>query len=57
MLARHPEIARAGFYPALVLCDTQGIERGHIEGTGGPRDWPPLLYICFSRLRRGDAAA
>ena len=57
MLARHPEIADAGLYPALVLCDAQRVERNYVDGAGGPRNWPPLLYVCFSRLRRGDAAA
>jgi ankyrin repeat protein len=63
MLARHPGIAGAGFYTALVLGDAQPVERAlsaspAIANTkGGPREWEPLLYVCFSRLAKGDPAA
>jgi ankyrin repeat protein len=69
MLAQHPEIARAGLYVALVLGDAANVERAigespeMVEAKGGPRDWEPLPYVCFSRFaaarsgRAGDLAA
>jgi ankyrin repeat protein len=65
MLRRHPEIASAGIFPALVLGDVRRVERALTESVqiatakGGPRDWQPLLYVCFSRFANGrsDRAA
>ncbi len=58
MLARHPEIARAGFYAALVRGDLPRVQENTVNAKGGPRDWEPLLYVCFSRLASdADAAA
>ena len=64
MLAEHPEAADAGLYAALVLGDFERVaevfrenpERVHIKG--GPREWEPLLYVCFSRFasRRSSRA-
>lgn len=60
ILARHPEIAGAGFHAALVLGDVKRVQRALKESPsmavvkGGPRDWEPLLYVCFTRL--GSAA-
>ncbi len=57
--ARHPEIAAAGLYPALVLADVEGIAGADPNAKGGPRNWEPLLYVCFSRIagsRAADAA-
>lgn len=56
MLVRHPEIAHAGLYTALVLGDAGRV--GHAlrerpsfaSEKGGPRGWEPLLYVCFSRF-------
>ena len=62
MLARHPEIADAGFYTALVLGDARRLERALGESPaiatakGGPRDWEPLLYVCFSRFANGKSS-
>jgi ankyrin repeat protein len=56
MLARHPGIAGAGLYPALVLGDVQRAEPAPVTTKGGPREWEPLLYVCFSRLAHGDLA-
>ncbi len=56
MLARHPAIAGAGFVVALVLGDLQRVERmigaspALVHAKGGPKNWQPLLYVCFSRF-------
>jgi len=56
MLDRHPALADAGFYTALLLGGRTRVERALAErpslatAKGGPRDWPPLLYVCFSRF-------
>ena len=46
-LARHPEIASAGLYAALVLGDRERVPAGVSMAKGGPRNWEPLLYVCF----------
>jgi len=62
LLALHPKIARASFYAALVLGDAEEVETrlaekpGLATGRGGPRDWEPLLYICYTSLHRGAGA-
>jgi hypothetical protein len=56
MLAAQPRIAGAGLHIALVLGDWERVERALTETPalagvgGGPRDWQPLLYVCFSRF-------
>ena len=61
LLARHPAIATASIYTALVLADAASVEarlRSHPElatQAGGPQDWEPLLYACHTSLHKGDA--
>jgi ankyrin repeat protein len=56
LLARHPEIAGADIYTAVVCGDAERVARILAERPrapaepGGPRDWPPLLYLCNARL-------
>jgi ankyrin repeat protein len=56
MLTAHPKIEQAGFYVDLVLGNAQRIEAVLNEmpalatKPGGPRNWEPLLYVCFSRF-------
>ena len=56
MLAKHPEIERAGLHVSLVLGDLERVRRAVEESPallstkGGPRNWQPLLYVCFSRF-------
>jgi hypothetical protein len=56
MLARHAEVAGVGFYVALVVGHGSRIECALGESPelatakGGPRNWEPLLYVCFSRF-------
>jgi hypothetical protein len=60
-LAAHPEIARAGFYTALVLGDVDRVRQALDETPalavtkGGPRQWEPLLYVCFSLFANGKS--
>lgn len=56
LLARHPEIARHHFLTAVVCGDADEVERVLAERPaaateiGGPRGWPPLLYLCSTRF-------
>jgi len=62
MLARHPTIAGAGFFVALVLGDVARVERAIgdspalVTSKGGPKNWQPLLYACFSRFAGARSA-
>ena len=58
LLDRHPEIARAAIWTA-VACGRPGGSRAPARGRaqcgvrgGGPRGWPPLLYLCSARLAK-----
>lgn len=62
LLARHPEIAGGSIHAAAAAGDGDGVadwvaKRPHLSrSVGGPFDWEPLLYLCYSRLddrRRG----
>jgi uncharacterized protein len=56
LLQRHPEIARNSIYTAVVCSDLEAVQRllaAHPDAAstpGGPREWPPLLYLCSTRL-------
>ena len=56
ILNDHPELRRAGFHCALILGDAAHVQQYLAEtpalakGQGRPRNWEPLLYVCFSRL-------
>lgn len=62
MLAKHADIANAGLYAALVLGDFERAEEAFKENPkrvgikGGPREWEPLLYVCFSRFASGKSS-
>src|SRR5262249_18959175 len=52
MLAEHPELARANIYTASAAGDADA-ERGMLtlaNTKGGPYEWEPLLYACYSRV-------
>jgi ankyrin repeat protein len=58
MLTEHPELAQASIYAAAVVGDV-GYARSVLQGgqnpreasrPGGPYQWEPLLYACYSRL-------
>jgi ankyrin repeat protein len=61
LLKRHPDIARHSIYTAVVCGELAAVERllagdpGAASRRGGPRDWPPLLYLCSTRLARPAA--
>jgi ankyrin repeat protein len=54
LLARHPEIGNTDFHAALVLGRADVATRAlaaapHLAtAAGGPRGWPPLLYVCHT---------
>lgn len=62
LLALHPGIADASFHTALVLGDAARVDAQLTERpalateSGGPRDWPPLLYVCHTALGFGPAS-
>ena len=55
ILARHPALAHAGFFTALVLGDLPRVEQAIADrpslatANAGPSNVPPLVYVCFSR--------
>jgi len=61
LLARHPDIAHAGLYVALVSGDVKRVDAVVSQSPaialtkGGPRNWEPLLYVCFSRFAGGGS--
>lgn len=56
LLRRHPEIVPDSIYTAVVCGDLEEAERllaprpQAASTPGGPRGWPPLLYLCSARL-------
>jgi uncharacterized protein len=56
LLERHPELARANIYTAVTCGEIDEVERiitarpSAVAESGGPRDWPPLLYLCNARF-------
>jgi len=61
ILSKHPKIADAGFYVALVLGHHQQADRVLSEtpsltnAKSGPQNCEPLVYLCFSRYARGGS--
>jgi ankyrin repeat protein len=56
ILTQHPAIAEAGFHVALVLGNVKEVERTLTKGRGGPRNWEPILYVCFSRYAHANSS-
>ena len=56
LLTRQPELSLHHFLTALVCGNVDEVERALAERpavateVGGPRGWPPLLYVCSTRL-------
>ena len=56
MLAETPGISGASPWAAAAAFDVEALGqltrgcRKRRRPPGGPRDWPPLLYLCFSRV-------
>ena len=58
LLRAEPRLAHADIYAAAVVADVETIRRLVTADPllanrpGGPRNWPPLLYLCFSQYLR-----
>src|SRR5581483_11171092 len=58
LLAAHPEVADADIYTSAVRGDPQRMRALLAEdlrratAPGGPYDWNPLTYLCFSQYLR-----
>jgi ankyrin repeat protein len=56
LLKRYPEIAHDSIYTAVACGDIEEVQRilserpAAASEPGGPRAWPPLLYLCSARL-------
>lgn len=56
ILERDPAIARASIHTAVVCGELDEVRRilddrpEAVSEIGGPRSWPPLLYLCSARL-------
>ena len=67
MLAAQPSLAATDVHTAAATATVGALRRlldgdpGRASATGGPRNWPPLLYLCYSRvtehLAEADAVA
>ena len=60
LLRDNPTIATANLHTALVTGDVEQVTRllskADINLVGGPLKWPPILYVCFTRMARVDEA-
>jgi ankyrin repeat protein len=61
LLERHPDLPEHDVFVAATVGDP-GILRRHLDDdpraaarSGGPFDWPPILYLVYSRVPQGDA--
>lgn len=60
LLEVEPAIARDDIYAACAFGEVDVVEgwladpRSRVNDRGGPNNWPPLLYACFSRVLRVD---
>jgi ankyrin repeat protein len=56
MLARHPDLVGSNIFTATACGDLEEVQRRLTENpavattSGGPRGWPPLLYLCSARF-------
>ena len=61
LLALHPGIASANVHAALVLGDAAAVEShlarhpAFVHAIGGPRNWQPLHYVCYTSLGRSSS--
>ena len=56
LLAASPDLVGVTIYPAAAAYDAAAV-RAHLDGdprcagrAGGPRNWPPLMYVSYSRM-------
>ena len=63
LLKRYPDIAHDSIYTAVACGDLEEVRRildedpERANTKGGPRQWPPLLYLCTARLPAHPASA
>jgi ankyrin repeat protein len=56
LLGERPELARANVFAAAAAFDVPALRahltehRASANETGGPREWPPLMYLAYSRI-------
>lgn len=56
LLEREPAIARSGIHAAVTCGELDEVRRilderpESVSQLGGPRGWPPILYLCSARL-------
>jgi ankyrin repeat protein len=50
LLDEHPEVARANIYTAAAAGDVDAARSMLTNAKGGPHNWEPLLYACYSRV-------
>ncbi len=56
MLTARPALAEADVHAAAVTANVGALRRlldedaGRAAAPGGPHNWPPLLYLCYSRV-------
>lgn len=60
ILNSDPQLPVGNLYAAAAIGDIDSVQ-GFLKDDpslatkrGGPRDWPPLLYVCFSRFMRDE---
>jgi hypothetical protein len=60
ILAAHPELSRENIYAAATVGDVDAVQQMLASNSslatirGGPRNWEPLLYTAYSRVRDKD---
>lgn len=56
MLEADPTLPKRDVFAAACFGDDEALSshREHLTMVGGPRDWPVLLYLCYSEFQRFD---
>lgn len=63
LFERHPDVAKVDLFTAVAAGDVAEVERrlaadpAAANRPGGPRHWPPLLYLAYLRLPGGARGA
>jgi ankyrin repeat protein len=63
ILELHPKIRNANLYTALLLGDAGAVnarldkDPSLATKTGGPRDWEPIHYVCYTSVGSSDGLA
>jgi hypothetical protein len=62
LLAKEPALSQANIFTAAAVGDLRTAEAllkqdpALATAKGGPRNWQPLLYLCYARIESGDSA-